>query len=437
MMKALSIILFCLGLISMSNLMAQRFTPNYNEARVPHYVLPPLLKFENGESVENQEDWKKRRQEIYELFERYVYGKAPLWEGTITSTVLYQNPDVLNGLATLQEVKLTLAFQGRSQDINVLIYLPKNQEKTPVFLGYNFYGNHTTTNDPGVRVTTSWTQNNATFDITNNTATEASRGLNGHRWPAKEIISRGYGLVTVYYGDVDPDYHDGFKNGVHKLMGTRHNRRSWGSIAAWAWGLSRVMDFLETYEAIDASKVAVLGHSRLGKAALWAGVSDERFAMVISNNSGCGGAALSRRQYGETVGRITSKFPHWFAGNFKKYKKREHRLPVDQHQLLAMVAPRPLYVASAHDDRWADPKGEFLSSVHASDIYEFLGLQGLPIREMPDLNQPIMDGMIAYHIRTGRHDITLYDWLQYLEFADKHFRKKQESSHLILPLQYQ
>jgi hypothetical protein len=421
-MKAISLFLIIISLIMMTSLMAQIFTPNYDETLVPNYVLPKILEFENGDTVESQEEWKQRREEIYRLFEHDVYGKAPKWEGTMTSAVIYENTNALNGQATLREIKLTLHYQGKSLDIFLLLHLPKTPKKTPVFLGYNFYGNHTTTNDPGVMVTPSWSMNSPALGITDNKATETSRGMQGNRWPAKEIVSRGFGLATVYYGDVDPDFDDGFQNGVHQLLGT--DSASWGSVAAWAWGLSRVMDYLETYEPVDSEKVAVLGHSRLGKAALWAGVSDERFAMVISNNSGCGGAALSMRQYGETVGRITTNFPHWFAENYKRYNKMEHTLPVDQHQLLALVAPRPLYVASAEDDRWADPKGEFLSSMEASVVYELLGLPGLSIKEMPAVNQPVTDGKIAYHIRTGVHEITLYDWMQYLDFAEKHLQNQ-------------
>lgn len=396
---------------------------NYDESKMPKYTLPDPLVFNSGSKVATKADWEKRRAEIYKMFENEVFGVSPKWQGKVKVTEISKKDNALDGNAIRKEVKLTLINGDKSLDMNLLIYLPHSTKPVPVFVGYNFDGNHGVTNEPDIAIATSWMRNNKAVGITNNKATEASRGAESSRWAVKEMIARGYGLVTIYYGDVDPDFDDGFKNGVHDLFSQKRDATSWGSIAGWSWGLSRVMDYLETVPAIDAKKVSVMGHSRLGKTALWAGATDKRFAIVISNCSGCGGAALSKRIIGETVGLINKTFPHWFCDNFKKYNDKEENLPVDQHELLALIAPRPLYVASAEDDLWSDPKGEFLSCVAASPVYELLGMKGLPTTQMPAISQPAV-GTIAYHIRPGKHDVTLYDWQRYMDFADMNYKKK-------------
>ncbi len=388
---------------------------NYREELVPVYSLPDPLTFERGAKVRHTGDWELRRQELISLFEKEMFGVTPTWKGSVKGTILSEKM-ACNGKAVRQEILIELSLNKESLKMVLLLYLPKDGTPHPLFLGYNFHGNHTVTAEPDVRITESWVRNSEVTHAVNNRADERGRGSFSGRWPIGKIIEKGFGLATLYYGDIDPDFDDGFRNGVHALYAA-DGQATWGSVAAWAWGLSRVMDYLENDARIDSGKVAVIGHSRLGKAALWAGAKDERFAMVVSNNSGCGGAAISRRRFGETIRIINDAFPHWFAKKFTRYNDREEQLPFDQHQLLALTAPRPLYVASASNDLWADPRGEFLSCVYASPVYGLYGLNGLTGVSMPAINTPVRGEAMAYHIREGEHNITAADWEHYLDFA--------------------
>jgi hypothetical protein len=363
---------------------------NYVEANVPSYTLPDPLVAANGTRV-TKEAWPARRAEILELFREHVYGRAPVDRPqNIAFKTLDEDPRDLDGRATrrLVEISFDTPHSGRFR-FPVQLYLPNAAAKPlPVIVLLQF------------------------------------QGLTDKATPL--IIDRGYGLAildrTALAADDKNSYRDRL---INAFSGTGPLAAdAWRAISAWAWGASRVVDYLETEPAVDRSRVGVAGHSRMGKTALWAGANDERFATVLSNNSGCGGAALARRVFGETVGRINTVFPHWFCENHHHYNDREGELPVDQHMLLALIAPRRAYVTSADEDLWADPRGEFLSCLHADPVYRLLDVPGLGTDRMPPLDQPIASGHIGYHVRTGGHALTDYDWQRFLDFASDASRSR-------------
>jgi hypothetical protein len=378
---------------------------NQTESKVIPYTLPDPLMMQNGKRVKDSNEWKKaQRPYLYQLFEKNVYGRFPRQKINAHYEIREESKHALGGIALRRQVRIYLKQSDTSVYIDVLMYLPVEAKgKVPVFLGLNFNGNAAIQNDP---------------EILTNSNNKVSRGASSSRWPVKTVIENGFGLVTACYNDIEIDNKDGWKTGVRTKLqdDLKIKPKEWGAIGAWAWGLSRIMDYLETDKNVDEKKVAVMGHSRLGKTALWAGASDPRFSLVISNESGEGGAALARRWFGETVYLINKNFPHWFVDAYKSYNHHVFDLPVDQHELLALIAPRPLYVASAAGDLWSDPKGEFLSAWHAGEVYSLFGQEGVGTDEMPALDHSV-GHRINYHIRTGKHDVTLFDWQQYIRFA--------------------
>ncbi len=377
---------------------------NYDEAKVPSFELPNPLKLVSGEIVTDAQSWNQtRRPELMELFRQHVYGRRPDTKYAFSAEQLSQT-EMFDGAALGCQMKATITIDDRSFSFPFVVFIPTKIE-SPV---------------PAVVFI-----NNRSFVSIEDAATYDSF------YPVKDIIDRGYATASFFTSDADPDRADGYADGIRGFFadGQPPSDDAWRSLSAWGFTASRILDHLQTIPQINATKVAIAGHSRGGKASLWAAAEDQRFAIAYSNHSGCGGAALSRRAFGETVGRITSAFPHWFCPSFASYAGRENDLPVDQHELFALLAPRGVYVSSADEDLWADPKGEYLSLVDSAPVFSLLGkhaigedlVNDVSLRSYvkpPPLNRPQIVGQTGYHIGSGGHGLTHVDWRHFLDFAD-------------------
>lgn len=370
---------------------------NYDESKVPAYTLPDVLKSSANKIIKTKKAWgKTRRPEVLTLFEDNIYGQVPKSFEEIKFSVLNEDKNSMNGKAHRKEVLIEVLNKNKSVKINLVLFIPNNTVKpAPAFLLINNRGRENT--DP-------------------------SRKTISEFWPAELIIESGYAIAAFHVSDLAPDNKDEFMNGVLQLYPEQLNAdNGMRAIGAWGWGASRVMDYFESEPQIDKKRVALAGHSRGGKASLWAAAQDQRFAICITNCSGSTGAALARRQFGERVNRINTSFPHWFNSNYKKYNGHEELLPVDQHMLISLIAPRPVYATNASEDLWADPKGTFLALKNAEQVYALYGLKSKLPDSPPGLNKPIIESPLAYHNREGKHDLTVYDWKQFIKFADYHF----------------
>lgn len=395
---------------------------NYDESKVGEYVLPELLVTESGKKITTKKEWETlRRPEILEIFSSKMYGRTPKDKIQVKYTLMEENKKDLGGKATRRQVKFTFTSGSRKIDAMLLMYIPNQVKgKVPVIVGYNFKGNHSTRKDSTILYSP------ALHLVKEPTHPDWERGVQSSRWSFEEMVDRGYAIATMCYHDIFPDKKGLKEQSVVSLFSNYNSNQNdeWQAIGAWAWGSSRILDYLETVKEVDTKKSVIMGHSRQGKAALWAGAQDTRFKIVISNDSGEGGAALSKRNFGETIEKVSNIPPAWFAPAYSQYVKNEAKMPFDQHELIALMAPRPVYVASAQEDLWADPKGEFLAAYHAGPAYELYGLKGLGTNVMPGIHQPIMND-VGYHIRAGKHDVTSFDWTSFMNFADKHFGKKK------------
>lgn len=388
--------------------------------------LPDPLLGSNGKKITNPSDWMEyRRAEIFQLFQSQVYGISPAPPPEKAALEIVERSDrAMSGTGIrIQGNVICKGVPERIKPFPILIYLPKNiSSPVPVFLGLNFKGNHACDPDPEILIPKE--------AVLENGSLLHERGEAVSRYPIQSIIDRGFGVATIWYNHIEWDENGRWKDGVRGAYSPDGQLKpdDWAAIGAWAWGLSRAFDALESVPEIDSSRIIVWGHSRLGKTALWASASDPRFAMAVSNDSGCTGASISRGKQGESVAKINELFPHWFCGNYKQYGNNEDALPVDQHELIALTAPRPVYVASAINDTWADFSHEFLGAKHASPVYRLFGYGGIgEDTEMPPIHTPVGGDRVGYHVRAGEHDVTEYDWLRFIDFAKRNLFSKCQS----------
>jgi hypothetical protein len=377
---------------------------------------------QNGQVVRDAQTWYlQRRPEILRLFERQIYGRSPGRPEDQWFELVETSGDALEGKAIRKQVSVHLTKNADGPKIDLLMYLPASAaKKVPVFLCFSFFSLQRVMDDPAIHLQQEWRPDH--------TRHEGSVRAKSKSFQIDEVISRGYGIAVIYYGQIDPDFDGGLPYGVRAgylpTGKTTLDPDGWGTIGAWAWGASRALDYLQTDAQVDGKRVAIMGHSRLGKTALWAGANDTRFAMVVACSSGRGGASLARRDFGESIGDLAQRFGYQFCGNFQKYSHHENDMPVDTHELLGLIAPRPLYLATASEDLHSDPRGEFEAAIAAGPIYSLLGAKPLEVLDPPPLDAAVMDD-IGYHCHTGKHEVTALDWKHILEFADLKFGQAQ------------
>lgn len=365
--------------------------------------VPSLLTCIDGTEVKTAQDWiHKRRPEILEMLRREEYGRLPDMsdvEIKIQATAVRQGPKIMNGRAVRKTVEVEAVRKERHFIFTFDVFIPAEaKEPVPAFVEICNRGPMNC--DPA-------RENLSSF------------------YPAETIISRGYACAAFRTHEVAPDYEEGFKTGFHRLFPDYVDNRpddAWGTITVWAWAASRVMDYFEMEPMIDSARVAVVGHSRGGKTALWCAAQDERFAMAISSCSGNSGDAISRGKTGESIAQILDRFPFWFAKNYQKYANHEDIMPFDQHFLIALMAPRLVYTSTKTNDSWADPVSEFESLVQTDPVYQLFGLEGLEQKEFSLPEQPLHNGHIGHHHKTGEHNMDDYDWDQYMDYADRHMK---------------
>lgn len=381
-----------------------------DEAAVPPYQLPPVLVSSEGKAITTPEEWfQVRRPEIMALFGNLIYGVVPQPESPLKTTFAVEKTDrtYMGGKATRKDVKIQFENAKGSAELQILVFTPNGTtQPVPAFLLHSFAG----TRDDG------------------HDASPDKPGFTRNGLPLGEFFQRGFGFIVVPQSELVRHNEVEFLKGVHPLFyrtgQSFPKANEWGVIATVSWSASRAMDYLETDRDIDAKRIAAMGHSKMGKATLWTCAQDQRFALAILAQSGCGGAALWKRNFGENMEKMVTRFPYWLCRNAAKFARNEEDLPVDQHMLIACLAPRPVYVASGSGDLWADPRGEYLSAYHAGEVYRLLDKAGLESQASPPVDRVVASGHVGYHNRAGGHSVEMFDWLRFLEFAEKHLLRR-------------
>ena len=384
-------------------------------------AMPDPLVMLDGRPVQTPRQWKyQRRPELRALFQHYMYGQIPPPPSHFEPRVIGQYADFLGGKATLKLVSLETG-PANAPRIDLMLVVPNQRPgAAPVFLAMDFCGNQALTDDPRVPLARGWVPSFCK-GCTNNSATDASRGAQAGDWPLAEIVGRGYALAAFYSGDVDSDRAD-VSDGLYAFLADGDPARSIpanrGTLAAWAWGFQRCVDCLVEDPDIDPGRIAAVGHSRNGKAALLAAAFDDRISIAFPHQAGCGGSAPSRGKIGESVKAINDRFPHWFNATFKQFNDSPEKLPFDQNCLAALCAPRAVLFSAAQEDQWANPAGQFEALQAAEDVYRLLGVAGLGVSQMPPQRQ-LVGHRLGYYIREGKHSMTADDWRVFMDFAER------------------
>lgn len=403
---------------------------NYDESKTNMFEIPNILAKRDGKGeIKTALEWEQiNRKWVISVMESEMYGKMPPRPAEMKVELRESSDNALGGVAKRRQYIIHLKDKGGEISFNLLLYLPKTDKPVPAIILPNFYGNHTITTEPEIFMPTCWMRNQTGKNpiVSDNKPHESQRGKMAKTCPVEDVVKRGYALATYFYCEIYPDKEkdDGASESIYKIFPKDMDFDKRPATVAWAWGNSRVVDCLETLPEIDSTRIGVTGHSRLGRTSILTGAYDKRIALVLANNPGHMGSAISRRRFGESIRLITTAFPYWFVKNLDKYQDNEGELPIDQHHVVACIAPRAVYIASASKDFWADPKGELMGLVEASKIYKLYGAKNTPSMDNLELEKQFIGDNIGYHLSNDIHAMTHYNWYRYLDFADKVFGKK-------------